>query len=254
MLMLAGCPMAGDMHLKHLYQELQSDDCRSVAEAAAVLAAAGEHPEPWILERAKHCLIPRHGGRRRIDFARAYFHLLNPADGGREAERLLRSGSDPEIRTEAFHALIEYGAEALPVIRSLVVSRDSMARWYAYRAAARIGDDETIPTLLRGLEDADVGPRQVAANALIDRQAEAFVPLLRAIATRPPVRTFHLACWTVLRRITPEGWREQAAPLLRSLVSPWGVYESGFMARAILNALLREPHRSRSSRNSTEGA
>lgn len=223
--------------IERLRQELQSEDCAVVAQAAAALMAAGEHFDSDTLTRTHQCLIRTRSGRKRVGLARSYLHLLDPDRAGSEAERLLRSESHPEVRDEAFHALIDYGEQAIPVLRNLVRSRDTTVRWYAYRAALRIGGPDSMLLLVDGLRDEDGALRILAADALAEQREAAFLPVLHALAAREPSRGFHRAARTVLKRVATQEQLEALGPLLHSLASPWTVYESGFIAGRVFAEL-----------------
>jgi hypothetical protein len=223
--------------IERLRQELQSEDCAVVAEAAAALVATGEHFDADTLARTHHCLIRTWSGRKRVGLARSYLHLLDPDRAGAEAEHLLRSERHPEVRDEVFHALIDFGERAIPALRKLVRSRDATVRWYAYRAAHRIGGPDSILLLVDGLRDEDTALRIFAADALVTRHDAVFLPVLHALAAREPSSGFHRAALTVLTRTALPEYQEALAPLLRSLASPWTVYESGFIAGRLLAEL-----------------
>lgn len=220
-------------------RELESDDCREVTAAAAALVDAGFHVEADALGRARQCLLSKRG-RFRAPLARAYLHLLDPQRGSAEAESLLRRDTNPEVRSEAFRALVDFGKRALPVLHTLSQNEDGTVRWYAYRAASRIHGAEALPLLVTGLGDDDPTTRLAVAYELAARGPIAFGPTLHSIATQPPSAGLHHAARIVLRRVAPPAWTERVAPLLEALRGPWPAFEAPFIARNLLDDLTHD--------------
>ncbi len=224
--------------LSQWQDELGSDDCQEVTAAASALVDAGYHVDAEALTRARQCLLSSRG-RFRAALARAYLHLLDPLRGSAEAESLLRHDSNPEVRSEAFRALVDFGERALPVLRQLTRSHDATVRWYAYRATSRLSGVEAVPVLVAGLNDDDPTTRLAVAYELSARGAAALGPTLQAIATEPPSAGFHHAARIVLRRVTPPALRGQTERLLAVLRGPWPAFEAPFVARQLLDGLVR---------------
>lgn len=224
--------------LSQWQDELGSDDCQEVTAAASALVDAGYHVDAEALTRARQCLLSSRG-RFRPALARAYLHLLDPQRGSAEAESLLRHDSNPEVRSEAFRALVDFGERALAVLRQLMRSDDATVRWYAYRATSRLSSLEVLPALVSGLNDDDPTTRLAVAYELAARGVIALGPTLQAVATEPPSAGFHHAALIVLRRVVPSALRGQMEPLLAVLRGPWPAFEAPFVARQLLNELMQ---------------
>ncbi len=86
------------------------------------------------------------------------------------------TGGDDERAEVAAQKLAAYGKESVPILRQLLVSSDTDARWWALRALAEINDPQVVPLLVTGLGDADPGVRGCAALALRGRPEPLAIP------------------------------------------------------------------------------
>ena len=219
-----------------LRSRIQSADCGIVARAAHDLAAAEARLHPDDLGRARSCLAETHG-LRSAELARDYLRVLDRRAGVLEAGRLLRLSPDPEVRSEAYWALVDRGPEALPVLRELSAHPDPSVRRRAYGAIRLVGGDEALALLAEGLDDPDVGVRWVASNGLIAAREAALVHVLQALVHRSATRTLHHAALRVLRRCRPPGFEDEVQFLRASLERRTSVYESAVLAFELLESL-----------------
>lgn len=222
------------------YIALQSRDCRVVAGAAGALVASDVHLPLEALERAHSCVIAPSRSASRIELAHNFLLLLPPEDRAAEAAHLIHEVDDLAIRIEAFHILI--ADHAVAEIASFVGSRDPEVREFALRALRRFHRADLIDAFIHGLGDDDAGARWAATDALIDLGAPVFEPLLSAIATYPPSRTFHNAARRVVRRIdVPAELEVSRAALVESLSHATSIYEAGALAFDLLQQVTGRP-------------
>ncbi len=93
---------------------------------------------------------------------------------------LLQSNNGVE-RTRAREALIKIGKPAAPYIMVLLSHPDVHVRWEACKALERIRDPKAAHLLARRLMDDNMDVRWVAADALIELEQHAIVPVLEMI-------------------------------------------------------------------------
>jgi HEAT repeat protein len=181
--------------------------------------------------RARECVIGGSTGRTRVEFARIFLALHEPGERRGQALRLARESDDLAVRIEAFHALADPEAPAIRELAVLATDPDSQLREYAFQALHRLGEAAPIEVLIKGLADPDFAARWTAADALIDMGTAALEPLLSAIATYPPSRTFHDAARRVVRRMhAPPELEAGLTALIASLNRPTSIYEAGVLA------------------------
>ncbi len=218
-------------YFEEMVAELSARDCRVVAGVAAELAAAQVHVPQGVLGRAHDCVIDGSPGRTRVELARIYLALHEPGERASQAVRLLHETDDLAVRIEAFHVLADPKAPAVGELTMLAGDPDALLREYALQALHRLGSRAPIAVLIKGLEDPDAAARWTATDALIDMGASILEPLLSAIATRPPSRTFHDAARRVARRVhVPPDLEVRMTALVASLNRTTSTYEAGVLA------------------------
>jgi HEAT repeat protein len=89
--------------------------------------------------------------------------------------------NDGVERTKAREALVKIGKPAAPYIMVLLSHPDEHIRWEACKALERIRDPKTALLLARRLMDDNMDVRWVAADALIELEQHAIVPVLEII-------------------------------------------------------------------------
>ena len=94
---------------------------------------------------------------------------------------LLLQSNDGVERTKARQALVKIGKQASPYIMVLLTHPDKHIRWEACKALEHIRDPKTATVLVKMLMDEDMDVRWVAADALIELERDAIVPLLELI-------------------------------------------------------------------------
>ena len=77
----------------------------------------------------------------------------------------LTGGDDTHAEAAAL-AIGKFGAEALPILRSLLTQEDSDQRWWATRALGATGSDEAIALLIERCADPEIDVRVCAIVAL----------------------------------------------------------------------------------------
>jgi HEAT repeat protein len=97
----------------------------------------------------------------------------------------LLASEDGMIRQKARKALVVLGKPAVPsLVQALQSSKVDQVRWEAAKALAAIGDNgdvESIPALVKALEDSDYGVTWFAAEALRKFKKAAWLPVLRKL-------------------------------------------------------------------------
>ena len=97
----------------------------------------------------------------------------------------LLASEDGMIRQRARKSLVVLGKPAVPfLVQALQNSCVDQVRWEAAKALAAIGDNgdaESIPPLVKALEDSDYGVTWFAAEALRKFKKAAWLPLFREL-------------------------------------------------------------------------
>ena len=93
----------------------------------------------------------------------------------------LLQSNDGSERTKAREALIKIGKPVAPYIMALLTHPLNHIRWEACKTLERIREPKTAPLLAKRLMDDDMDVRWVAADALIELERYAIVPLLELI-------------------------------------------------------------------------
>ncbi|MDP1675907.1 MAG: HEAT repeat domain-containing protein [Bacteroidota bacterium] len=94
---------------------------------------------------------------------------------------LLLQSEDGVERTKARKALVRIGKPAVPYILALLGHSSNHVRWEACKALERIRDPKAASLLARKLMDDDMDVRWVAADALIELEYDAIIPVLEMI-------------------------------------------------------------------------
>ena len=84
-------------------------------------------------------------------------------------------------RKNAREALVKIGKPAVPYVTQLLTHHDFQVRWEACKTLGSIRDPKTASMLAEMLMDEDMDVRWVAADALIELEHHAIVPLLEII-------------------------------------------------------------------------
>jgi hypothetical protein len=71
---------------------------------------------------------------------------------------------DDVVRVKARHTLVSLGKAAVPSLIVALKNKNDLVRWEATKALGEIGDPESAPALVRGLEDEDFDVRWLAAE------------------------------------------------------------------------------------------
>ncbi len=114
--------------------------------------------------------------------------ILKPEDFSIQVtgiERLIAilSNKDGLKRQNARVLLIKIGRPAIPYLESLLNIKEYRTRWEAIKAISCISHPDTIPTLLKCLDDENEDIRWVAAEGMIELEKDAVKPLLKSIIT-----------------------------------------------------------------------
>ena len=201
--------------------------------AATDLSARHEHVPGADLVRVEACMRISRASGTRMTLARAFVELIEPEELANEVVRLVRRTREPEVISEAFWALANLRDAGRPALVRLCREEDAVLRWHAYQALARDAREDSIPLLIEGLADTEVGVRWTAARALAGLGEPVRWPLLKALVTHEPSRRFHRAARPVLARLlSPDN--TDARALLESLGHSTTVFESGVIAYRLL--------------------
>ena len=88
---------------------------------------------------------------------------------------------DGLVRMKARETLIQIGKQATPSITPLLAHPNELVRWEACKTLEHIRDPKTALSLSQMLLDEDMDVRWVAADALIELEHHAIVPVLEII-------------------------------------------------------------------------
>ncbi|MFA5834532.1 MAG: HEAT repeat domain-containing protein [Bacteroidota bacterium] len=84
-------------------------------------------------------------------------------------------------RMKARTALVRIGKPAVPYITTLLSHKNDLVRWEACKSLEQIRDPETARALAPMMLDEDMDVRWVAADALIELEQHAIIPVLEII-------------------------------------------------------------------------
>jgi len=98
-----------------------------------------------------------------------------------ELHILKLQSDDGAKRTKAREALVKIGKPASPYLMALLTHPLTHIRWEACKTLERIRDPKAAHVLAKRLMDDDMDVRWVAANALIELEYHAVVPVLEMI-------------------------------------------------------------------------
>ena len=88
---------------------------------------------------------------------------------------------DGSVRIKARDTLIHIGKQASPAIIQLLAHQNEFVRWEACKTLEHLRDPETARSLAQMLLDENMDVRWVAADALIELEQHAVVPVLEII-------------------------------------------------------------------------
>ena len=114
--------------------------------------------------------------------------VLKPEDFSMQAtyiEKLIAilSNKDGLKRQNARVLLVKIGRPAIPYLESMLEIKEYRTRWEAIKAISCIPHPDTIPALLKCLDDENEDIRWVAAEGMIELEKYAVKPLLKSILT-----------------------------------------------------------------------
>jgi len=221
-----------------LQNHLRSEDSSVVLWAAEQLVGQGVRLRADEASPILRAIDASFDADRRRGLSHAYVSLLAD-EFVAEAVTELLSRHDVAVREGAFAASSERPEQVLPALDALLEKPSREVRWAATMIAAQSSTDQALTLLARALTDQDFAVRWVAARALADRRAAAFVPVLRALVHYSASGSFHRAAHYVLRRVHPAEPREAIEGLLRSLERETTVIQSAPLAANLLSELSR---------------
>jgi HEAT repeat protein len=112
--------------------------------------------------------------------------ILKPEDFSMQVtgiEKLIAilSNKDGLKRQNARVLLVKIGRPAIPYLESLLNLKEYRTRWEAIKAISSVPHPDTIPALLKCLDDENEDIRWVAAEGMIELEKQAVKPLLKSI-------------------------------------------------------------------------
>ena len=101
-----------------------------------------------------------------------------------ETEALVKIfyGKDVIARKKARYELIKIGKPAISYLTGLLNDPKMHIRWEAIKTLSQIAAPESIPVLIKALENDDFDVRWMAAEGLIDIGKQSIKPLLKALS------------------------------------------------------------------------
>lgn len=102
----------------------------------------------------------------------------------KETEALIKIfyGKDVIARKKARYDLIKIGKPAINYLNGLLNDPKMHIRWEAIKTLSQIAAPESIPVLIKALENDDFDVRWMAAEGLIDIGKQSIKPLLKALS------------------------------------------------------------------------
>jgi HEAT repeat protein len=102
---------------------------------------------------------------------------------GNEIEELIKIfySKDGIQRKKARYDLVKIGKPAIKYLSSLLNEPKEYVRWEAIKTLSQISNSESIPILIKALENDDFDVRWMAAEGLIDIGKESIKPLLKSL-------------------------------------------------------------------------
>jgi len=136
----------------------------------------------------------------------------------------LLASEDGMIRQEARKSLVVLGRSAVPfLVQALQNSKADPVRWEAAKALAAIGDTgnvESIPPLVKALEDSDYGVTWFAAEALRKFKKAAWLPVLsKLIADGLESVSLRRGMHHVFQHQKEDGFNDLLATLTKALAN-----------------------------------
>lgn len=112
-----------------------------------------------------------------------YDERVTIPDASREIETLLGKfhSHDGAERQRSREALVKIGKAAVPALMELLRHPNGMIRWEACKTLEKIRDYRAAHALAQALLDENMDVRWVAADALIELEHRALIPVLEAI-------------------------------------------------------------------------
>jgi HEAT repeat protein len=120
-------------------------------------------------------------------------------------------------KREARRNLVHMGKMILPLMNKLLTSKNLILRKEASKVIELIGDKESIPTLIRLLDDENGSIRWIAAEGLIHVGRDSIVPLLEALFKCTDTYYVKLGAHHVFTRLFSDEEKSEFRPLLLSL-------------------------------------
>lgn len=126
--------------------------------------------------------------------------------------------NDGAVRKAARECLVHLGKPAIPYILSLLSHPHDHVRWEACKVLEKIRDPGTTNVLVEMLLDDNMDVRWVAADALIELEHHAIVPLLECLERHFESVIFREAAHHVIHELHVHGYvDEHAAEVLDAL-------------------------------------
>jgi len=134
-------------------------------------------------------------------------------------EELLNSLASPNgiIRQKARYELVKIGNPALKHLVEFQSSDKHLAKWEAVKAISEIGTKESIPILIKALDDDEFDVRWLAAEGLIDIGHSSIYPLLRAFISNNDSAHLKEGVHHVLKGLELRGSYEDKYRIIKSL-------------------------------------
>ncbi len=139
-------------------------------------------------------------------------------------------------RKHAREALVKIGKSVVPLITELMTHPESHVRWEACKTLQRIRDPKTASLLATMLMDEDMDVRWVAADALIELEHHAIVPLLETIEENFDSVIFREAAHHVLHSLKESRLLDDKTEQVMDALRPMEVSsKAAFIANRVLD-------------------
>lgn len=117
--------------------------------------------------------------------------------------------NDGAVRKEAREHLVRIGKPAIPYMLSLLSHPHDHVRWEACKVLEKIRDPNTADALVGMLLDDDMDVRWVAADALVELEHHAVIPLLERIESHFESVIFRESAHHVLHELHAHGFVDE---------------------------------------------
>ena len=107
--------------------------------------------------------------------------FIEHAEGVTNLMQSLTKSNNYQIHTYLRQHLIRMGTLILPQLHNLILSKNAKLRQETSKVIASIGNKDSIPILIRLLEDSEGSIRWIAAEGLIHIGRDSIVPILKSL-------------------------------------------------------------------------